>query len=1004
MDNPNPIYYRDLITPDDSITNLLDQLDELITKYDGAKQKIQSAAAEIAKGMQGVSGASEEQRKNIQLATEQSEKLVAEYRDVTTAQWKATQAFAEATAAKKESAQIDKLITQINTSAEGSYNRLSAQYRLNKIRLNELSAAERAGTDAGRKLEAETKAIYEEMNRLQKATGKSQLQVGQYERSLGNLVGVKTRYIEVLTDSTKRSEAFHGVLNLLKSPIAILIGTIGGLTAAFKLWIASAHETQTTGDALDRQMAGWSATWDLFKKSVASVDFSLFIRGAIDAMNAGRELKRVLDETFERTNSTRLLKASLSVENAALEEAARDTRLSYEERLAAADQYLENMKPIYEQETETAKRTRDAQLEYLFSVTNKRQFASEEARKAAEEEFAENIKNYNLNEDLIKQAMAYNQAIADREIIRKQELKTTGAARDAYRKQREEMGAVIDSASESVKAFAGFAKQYGLTNDKQVKAYVDSEEAYLNAQAAVYNDQKRFTTMRNSLEAQQAKEAESNAKARAAAAKKAADDVTKAEQEAAKERERIAKEEEARKQQAIADERAYLQAQLQNIQLEIANANEWSQQMIDLRIAAINKQREIEIFENKQKAEKLRQDEAAINKKYDAQVMRETANFNTKIAERDLAALMDLNAAENELLDQNERQRTIFRLEQEKFRLQKILELNETAADKMTDLEIAAVKATIAGIEKEAKKLPYNNLYELLGIGLDSDQQSALNTAIDSVKESIGSIIDSWNAAAEAAVNAADKQVEAAQKTLDAEIEARNAGYANEVATAQKELDLAKRNQEKAIKEKQKAQKAQLAIDTLTQTSSLITASANIWSGFTAIQPAPLGLALAIAALATLWGSFAISKVKAAQVAGVSETYGDGTVELLQGGSHASGHDIDLGTKPDGTRRRAEGGEYFAVINKRNSRRYGHLIPDVINAFNDGTFADKYQRANAAMGGYAVGLVGGGNTDVSGLEKDVAAIREQGDRTQYVDGQGNTIIRYKNLTRKIYKN
>lgn len=81
-----------------------------------------------------------------------------------------------------------------------------------------------------------------------------------------------------------------------------------------------------------------------------------------------------------------------------------------------------------------------------------------------------------------------------------------------------------------------------------------------------------------------------------------------------------------------------------------------------------------------------------------------------------------------------------------------------------------------------------------------------------------------------------------------------------------------------------------------------------------------------------------------------------------------------------------------------------HLIPDVINAFNDGTFADKYQRANAAMGSYAVGLVSGGNTDVSGLEKDVAAIREQGDRTQYVDGQGNTVIRYKNLTRKIYKN
>lgn len=988
MDNPNPIRYSDLIAPDSSITDLIAQLDALIAKYDAVSSKIQSDAAAAAKSMQSLSGATEEQRKAILESTEASDRLAQEYTKLAEQQLAAKTEKAKLTAASREEAQIAKLVVQYNNSAEGSYNKLSAQYRLNKIALNEMSEAQRKNTEYGRKLEAETKAIYEEMNRLQKATGKSQLQVGQYERSLGNLIGVKTQYIEVLTDSTKRSELFHGVLNLLKSPIAILIGVVGGLTAAFKLWIASAHETQTTGDALDRDMAGWSATWDLFKKSVASVDFSLFIRGAIDAMNAGRELKRVLDETFERTNSTRLLKASMSVENAALEEAARNTKLSYEERLAAADQYLANMQPIYEQETETAKRTRDAQLEYLFSVTNKRQFASEEARKAAQEEFAENIKNYNLNEDLIKQAMEYNNA---QKTIAQGMEGMYGTSYDAQRK-------IVNNASEAVKAFAGFAEQYGLTNDKQVKAYVDAEEAYLNAQSAVYNDQKRFVTMRNSLEAQQTQEAERNAQARAAAAKKAADDAVKAEQDKQREQERLAKEEEQRRQQAIADERAYMQAQLQSIQLEIANTNERSQQMLDLRIAAINKQRDIEIFENQQKAEKLRQDEAAIKKKYDAQVMRETANFNTKLAERDLAALMDLNAAENDLLDQNERQRTIFRLEQEKFRLQKILEMNETAADKMTDLEVEAVKKTIEGIEKEIGRTGYNNLYELLGLNLTSEQQSALQTAFDSVKDSINSIMDSWKAAADAAVESANRQVESAQKVLDAEIEARNAGYANNVDMAKKELDLAKKNQQEALREQQKAQRAQLAADSIAQSSSLVTASANIWKSLSGIPT--IGPALAVAAIATMWGSFTASKIKAAQV--TTEQYGDGTVELLQGGSHASGHDIDLGTKPNGTRRRAEGGEYFAVINKRNSRRFGHIIPDVINSFNDGTFADKYQRANAAMAGAAIGIIGG--TDVSGLERDVAAIRKQGDESRMVDGDGNTIIKYKNLTRKIYKN
>ena len=130
-----------------------------------------------------------------------------------------------------------------------------------------------------------------------------------------------------------------------------------------------------------------------------------------------------------------------------------------------------------------------------------------------------------------------------------------------------------------------------------------------------------------------------------------------------------------------------------------------------------------------------------------------------------------------------------------------------------------------------------------------------------------------------------------------------------------------------------KAQRAQESIDNLTQASSLVTASANLWKTLSAISPA-----LAIAAIATMWGSFAAAKIRARQL--TTEKYGEGTVELLQGGSHASGHDIDLGTKPDGTRRRAEGGEYFAVINRRNSRRYGAMIPEVINSLNDGTFSD----------------------------------------------------------------
>ena len=145
-----------------------------------------------------------------------------------------------------------------------------------------------------------------------------------------------------------------------------------------------------------------------------------------------------------------------------------------------------------------------------------------------------------------------------------------------------------------------------------------------------------------------------------------------------------------------------------------------------------------------------------------------------------------------------------------------------------------------------------------------------------------------------------------------------------------------------------------------------------------------------------MWGTFAAAKVKAWQSVGDSEKYGDGTVELLQGGSHQSGNDIDLGRKPNGTRRRAEGGEFFAVINKRSSRKYRSVIPDVIHSLNNDTFADKY--LNAYDGGNIIVQGADKAQDLTRLQDDVTAIRKQGESSYSADGR---VRRYKNLVQII---
>lgn len=441
-----------------------------------------------------------------------------------------------------------------------------------------------------------------------------------------------------------------------------------------------------------------------------------------------------------------------------------------------------------------------------------------------------------------------------------------------------------------------------------------------------------------------------------------------------------------------------LQNEQQLIQNEIAITQEGTEEMLALRIANLDKQEQIEKEQLKSREDYYKMSEEqmqkaldSITEKYKTKRLQEDAKFWVTMANRELKARQDIAEAVFRQEAHTEREKSMFKLEQEKFRLEAILETNKTAAEKMTDLEVEAVQETIKAIESEMSRLPYDNIYDLIGLKMTDEQRQALGDIWGVVKDQLQSVIDAYKDAADAAKDSADKQVDSAQRILEAEIEARANGYANSVETARKELELAKQNQQEAIKEQQKAKEAQLNLDAMTQVSSLVTATANIWKAFGGISV--VGPALAIAGIATMWSSFIGAQMKARSLA--KQEFGEGTVELLEGGSHASGNDIDLGyDKKTHKYRRAEGGEFFAVINKKESRRHRNLIPDVINSLNDGTFTQKYQRANDALGGIIIQS----GTDVSRLEKDVHAIKKQGEEMRFVDNEGKIIVKYKNLT------
>lgn len=1213
-DNNNPIKYSDLVSPDNSITDLIKQLDELSDAYTNALKNIRAEAIQLAAVLQKVSGATEDGRNTTKKAADDAERLARAQRDLAFAESDNAKKLAELKLAQQEANQINKLIVKVNQSAEGSYNRLSAQYSLNKIYLNNMTKAERENTEEGRKLVAKTKEIYEEMKRLQEATGKFQLNVGNYTEAsdaiiaygdkLKGTLGLNSAFGESLLalgrGGAESKAVFTAIgdgakalgktlLGLLSNPVFLAIAGIAAAGAAFKWWYDyNAGLVEAT--RLTRQFTGKSGD-DLkaFRNEVQAVadSFNADFRETLIATNAlskqfgisaNEALQLVKDGFLSGADANGEFLDTLKEYPAYFKEAGisadqfvaivaqtnkmgifsdkgvdaiKEANLRLREMTTATAAALDGIGISSQQvqkDLQTGTKTtfdviqdvsaklaelpdnaatvgaaiadifggpgEDAGLQYLRALKDISTNMDEVKGKAGvlaqlqEEQLQSQIELQNALsglfdatggnfETLTTQAKVfvnkgltaitkgvigivnylielYNESVLIRAIWNgivagfKTTFDTLGSLFGFFIDIVKATGTALKGAltldfDDVKKGLADYAAAYGNLVKAQVKDITENFQEGLAAMQkkikpltipvsvgdtpTPQTDNKPVTTQNPTVTPrgksdggkaaeQQAKQIEAAYKKNLEATRKLQDAQLQLEtDEWAKRRQQTQyhysrqiedlqhqlqtekdlnetgrqainatitalEQQQTEALLKIEQERQLQELALQkeSIELRLQAVKQGSEQERQLRMQLLDNERQTALLQNEQKPTGQQQDAGVINAGFDVKgsaIADEYLQTQLKMFDQQQA----LAQSEFDLLRNSEARKTQFRLQAEKERLQKVLELNEQAANKLSDVEVQTIQNTIKKIDQEIEQSKGEergtDIYGLFGLNLDDDQKEAINTSVSFAMEQLQVFLDAKLQAAEAAVNAADKEVESAQRTLDAEREARANGYASNVVMAQKELDLAKRNQEKALKEQQKAQKAQQAIQTIQQIGNLVTASALIWS--------QLGFPFAIPAIAVMWASFAAAKIKAAQMSKAaegSESYGDGTVELLAGGSHQSGDDVDLGTKPDGTRRRAEGGEFFAVINKRNSRRFRRLIPDVINSLNRGTFPQKYLNAYNTDG-INLAVQQNNAPDLRDLKDDVREIKEQNRRRRYVDGNGNVIEVYKNLTRKI---
>lgn len=952
----------------------------------------------------------------------------------------------------REANQIAQLQATIANSAEGSYNRLSAQYALNKIRLNQMSAAEREAADSGKKLEAETNAIYQQMIKLQEATGNYRLSVGHYQKTWDGLgISISQVVRELPAAAVSLNTFFLGISN----NIPMVVDEINRLRKQNELLAAEGKEQISVTKSVVKSLFSWNTAL-----VVLLTVFSMYgkeIIAWIDKTLAGRDAAKSFEDALEDLN----------------DELGKGSTGSYGQQIAVLRRLSENWKDLGDNIKAQTQWIKDNEKEFsklgitidsindannAFVDNTESVVAAYKAR--AKAEAALNVVSQQYQKLLVAENKAELEKVREYGFFDKtinyfkalwggisgpdSDLSLETRLKKQRQRNVESLQKDAKSLEQEVESYFNVWKFYEDQADALFKE-IGLEESHKKDKKRMPRDaDDRLNTLALAAEKAYQKsrteiERDENKKRRAEAFASFNQEIADLNDKYARIQKILKGQDEKYKELTESQKETAIKAledienaienkqkgltlslDLLNIDVEIQKAEQLlellelegevskkgSYEELSNSLKRLDVERQIALLKNAQLPEAKRQPTSAINTSFDKQKAIAVGSFSMSSFDEQQA----LDEAIFNEVKRSETEITRFKLEQEKARWQEQIRLAEAGGLDWSQAQIDAAKATVKGIDRELSEL--NDFIKNIGkkglggtllekLGFDDDQVDALKDAVNIVIEQLQSIVDAEVELAEQAVEAAEARVEAAQKAYDAEVEARNNGYANNVATAKKELEQEKKNQQEKQKMLQAAQKRQEAMNTVTQASSLVTASANLWSSFSSIPI--VGPALALAAIATMWTSFAVAKIKAKQVtASQSDEYGEGGLEFLEGGSHASGDDIDLGVKNKKKRRmRAEGGEALAIISKKRTRKYKKILPDVINSLNKGTFEDKYLNAFASSDGLNISLNSNGSVDLSKIENDVRSIRKQSETKYYTLPNGTVVIQHKNVKRII---
>ena len=1044
------------------LKNMVTQIESVKTELLNMLKEVKDASASISSSLSSTSSVSKGGRDDTRVQAGNVEQLYSAYQELTkaitecnknianlsSAQAKAVSSARSAISAQKEQAQgqmslaqaystLSGLIQQTGVSVEqllqsqrqlniaqkngevaaksatGSYNQLYAQYNLIKNVLNAMSTEMRNAEGVGKLWEAEALRIMNAMKGMQEATGKHTLSVGDYTKAFNGL-SISTQ--QVLREMPTLANSMQQFFIAISNNVPIFVDNLKAVQKATGSWVtamkgvlSSVFSWQTALLVVLTILPKIAQA--IHNKRKAQEEDNKATKTQISLLNLLHEAMIAVQKAqAEDLSKTKTLVAVMNDLNRSNEDritAAAALKKIHKEQLAnysAEEIAMGKAKTTLDDITESLKAQAQARaiLNKITEAYVAQIDAEDKAIAAGNTQVYEygfqNVKNLydyvqnlvqttSLSEEQIKKSIAFV-AKGDKDIWKQYE------AYKAAKKEVSEYTKTIDALTKRINVaglIADETKEGGKKTKENLDKITDYYWEWAESNAKIIKDAEDRDIALNDVKYEKAKDTYQ----KILDEQRAAGTLT------------------AEQEKYLTD--IILNLETERQQARLAIIEKYYKQLW----AEISKGLDTSVME-----EHIDEEDVTISGKYEKmlaniskQIINARESLNDSLVNGSYKEAKQEGSVLNGLLVQKLKTEANYQRELLLMRLETADKANRITKDQY-DIELAIIDENLSkALNKlKGKQRRKVDIWDLLFGSKQTDEYGNVYKKLDEdTKAFIGELINSLNTAmqymdefmdkriemAEIAVEAAQRESEAAKTNLDYEMEARANGYAHNVDLARREYEEKLAIEQKAIEEKQRLQKIQEGIDTITQISSLVTATAQLWAAYASIPFA--GQALAIAATALMWGSFAAAKIQAAQLAN-AKTYGEGGMEYIDyGGSHASGKDVDFGRTKEGRPRRVEKGEVVSVINKKNVEKYGvSRIENIINSLNNGTFEKQYISSSIAsslsksssvvesterntlgdMYSLAFSMLGmptGDSADLSSIERGISTLVSQND-------------------------